>query len=107
VGQRRAVGGEVVGQVLAEHRPRGGDGAGVRRAALRGVAEPAGPADGPQQPGLDRQGRQLREQACITGSRPGCAARPRLGWAVAAYLAHGATSRVSRPHRIALIRDLF
>jgi hypothetical protein len=69
VRERRAVGGEVVGQVLAEYRPGGGDLAGVGRAAVRGVAEAAGAADGPQHLRLDHQRRQLLEQAHVAAAR--------------------------------------
>ena len=99
--QRRAVGREVVGQVLAEHRPPGGDGAGVRRAAVRAVAEPTGPADGRHHLRLDRQRRQLREQAHVAAGRQGCVAGPRRCQAVVAHLPHGAASLVTR----ALPRD--
>ena len=92
VGQRRAVGGQIVGQVLAEHRPPGGDRASLRGAVVGGVAGPAGPADGPQQLRLDRQRRQLGEQ-------PGVAAAGQGAPPAAGARQWSRTCRIAQPPR--------
>jgi hypothetical protein len=84
VGQRRAVGGDVVGHKLPEHRPPGrpvGIGVGRTGAGLErrggGVAGPAGPAQGVQGVVLVVQRVELREQAPVAAPGAGAStARP-------------------------------
>ena len=61
--QRRAVGGDVVRDELAEERPAGGDGrvVGARRLGVGAVAGAAGRADHVQQPLVGRERRQVGE----------------------------------------------
>jgi hypothetical protein len=78
MGQRGAIGGQVVGQVLSEHRPPGRDRVSLGGAAVGGVAQAAGPTHGPQQPRLDRQRRKLGEQPRVAASgAPPALAGPR------------------------------
>jgi len=90
VGQRGAVGGDVVGHELPEHRPPGRPlGIGVGRTGPQrdrggGVAGPAGPAEGVQGVVLTVQRVELREQAPVAPTGRLRVHRPSRGQAVVA-----------------------